>query len=190
MWLSPRATVRWLIADRPGYLTHLLIAVALFSDMIRSATLGGLGDRLSLETILMIMGSVALPYMILYLYVFAWIVKWAGRLFGGRATVMEVRTALAWASVPLFASALLIIPKLLLFGVSMFRHDGLVASSATIAFGVMDVVLVVWWFVILIVAVAEAHQFALWKALISYLLSFATVILSIFGPVLYFASRP
>jgi len=192
MWLSPRSTVRWLIVYRPAYLAHLLIAVMIFSDLMRSTTGGGWGDRLSLGTILIIAGSVALPYMTLYLYVFSWIVKCIGRLFGGSATVTGVRTALAWASVPLFASALLIIPQLSISGINMFRRDvpmSTLAAGVSIAFGALHVVLLAWWFVILVVALSEAQQFARWKALISYLLSIVAVILPIVGIILWFARR-
>jgi len=182
IWLSPRATVRWLIEHRPGYLVHLLIAAKIFVDGIGTAMFREMGDRLSLQAILLILGVTTPVQMILYLYVFVWFVKWAGRLLGGRATASELRTALAWASVPLLVSALLTVPELALFGHALFRSDGPDLDSgwgrASAFYGLMaaDVVLALWWAVTLVVGVAEVQGFAWWKALASYLLAIAAVV--------------
>ena len=97
IWLSPRVTVRWLIEHRPGYLMHLLITAKMFADGIGAMMFHDTGDRLSLQAILVILGVMTPIQMIFYLYVFVWLVKWTGRMLGGRASVMELRTALAWA---------------------------------------------------------------------------------------------
>jgi hypothetical protein len=194
MWFSPRSTVRWLIAYRPGYLVHLLVAAAFFSDVISSAELNEWGDRQSLRLIVTIAAGMALLNMTLYLYVFVWIVKCTGRLLGGRATVTALRTALAWAAVPLFTSALLFIPQLLIFGVNLFRHEWPSKySSAVIHFvvllSVIDFVLYLWSVVLLIAALSEAQRFAWWKAAINYLLAIAAVVLPLVGLVLGFVAR-
>jgi hypothetical protein len=106
---------------------------------------------------------------------------------GGRATAPDLRTALAWASVPLLVSATLTVPELALFGNALFRSDGPDLSSgwgmATVFYGLMtaDVVLTFWWAVTLVIGVAEVQGFAWWKAIASYLLAIVTVVAPVLG---------
>lgn len=186
IWLSPRATVRWLIERRPGYLIHLLITAKLFADGIGTAMLNDTGDRISLRAILLILAVIAPLQMILYLYVFAWLVKWTGRLLGGRASIMALRTALAWACVPLLASAILTVPALALFGRELFTGNGPSLGSWAIAsayygLAALNVILAAWWFVAVVLALAEAQRFAWWKAIANYLLAAVVVMAPLFG---------
>jgi hypothetical protein len=109
-------------------------------------------------------------------------VKWTGRPLGGRASALELRTALAWASVPLLVSAAATIPQVLLFGHGFFRSDGPDLGSgwamapALYGLAALDIVVGLWWLVTLVLAVAEAQRFAWWKAVVNYLLAIAAVV--------------
>jgi len=194
IWLAPRATVRWLVERRPGYLIHLLVTAKIFADGIGTAMLGDMGDRLSLQAILVVLALMAPVQMILYLYVFAWLLKWTGRLLGGRASAMELRTALAWACVPLLAAVILTVPGIAFFGNSLFRSDGpelgsWASASAYYALAALNVALGAWWFVAVVFAVAEAQRFAWWKAIANYLMAVTVALTPIFA-VAYFLMGP
>jgi hypothetical protein len=183
--------VRWLVEQRPGYLVHLLITAKILADGLGTFMLGNTGDRLSLQAILIMLGLMAPAQMILYLYVFTWLVKWTGALLGGHASAMDLRTALAWACVPLLVSVILTAPQLALFGIDLFRSDGpeldsWASTSAFYGLALLDVVLALWWLVAVVLALAEAQRFAWWKAVANYLLAIAAMLAPLFAAAYFF----
>jgi uncharacterized membrane protein len=104
---------------------------------------------------------------------------------------MDLRTALAWACVPLVASVLLTAPALALFGRDLFTSSGPSLGSWSIAsayygLAALNVVLAAWSIVAVVLALAEAQRFAWWRAIANYLLAVAAVMAPIFGVAYYF----
>jgi signal peptidase I len=106
VWLSPRRTVDWLVANNPRQQVLLIAAIAGISDIaVRAIDLLGPTRTLvdwRVVAAIVVLGAAA---GIISLYLSACFLKWSGRLVGGHASMVAIRAALAWGAVPLAVSA-------------------------------------------------------------------------------------
>lgn len=95
-----------------------------------------------------------------WLYILGTILKWTGRLFGGTATSLEVRAAIAWGHIPIILAPV--------FGIFAFRPaPSAPCSNCGLGFLLASAyaVLIFWGFVSLIKCVAEVNRFSAWRGL-------------------------
>ena len=99
------------------------------------------------------------------LYLGAWLVELSCRLLRGEADSKEVRSALAWSSVPILATIPLWILRIALLGRELFTFDkpsyfsSPILRNVVIASTVPELVLSVWWMVVTVKALAEVQRF-------------------------------
>ncbi|MBN1993686.1 MAG: hypothetical protein JW953_13375 [Anaerolineae bacterium] len=97
-------------------------------------------------------------------------VGWGG-WFGGQANAVQVRAAIAWASVPKIWGLLLWLPQLIIFRQELFvsftpRIDtNPMLLLLLLGFGALELVIDGWAFIVLLKCLGEVHQFSAWKAL-------------------------
>jgi hypothetical protein len=187
IWTRPRATIRSVVDSDPTRYVLLLAAIESASATLyvqkimeqQAPTLhhplawyylrGGLfvewlvalcvpeSISTSRPTQVMVLLALGAIFGIGWLYVLGTILKWTGRLFGGTATSLEARAAIAWGQIPTILAPA--------FGIFAFRpapcsNCGLGFLLAT-GFGI----LVSWGFVSLIKCVAEVNRFSAWRGL-------------------------
>jgi hypothetical protein len=134
------------------------------------------GESLSLPLILFIAAVVGPPLGLVLLYAAAWIVEMSCRLFGGQAHSRELRSALAWSSVPFLATFPIWIVRIAMFGrgLFIFMNPNLVLKPAVAyllaATTIPEAVLQIWWMVLTVKVLGEVQRFSAWKALNSLLL--------------------
>jgi hypothetical protein len=179
IWTRPRATMRQILDANPRPMVHLL---AILGTMVRMLTanipaLGPFG-RPSLATILTLKIGIAVVGGLLGLYLGSAILLMTGRWLGGRGGFVAVRAAVAWANVPLIWTALLWLPLFGYLGADAFNLDPtrLLEEPAGLALmvplGLIETVIAVWYIVIALKCLAEAHGFSAWHALGAALIGF------------------
>lgn len=193
IWTRPRATIRQQVASDPEAWVLALVALAGVGQLLGDASSRSYGDHVDLPTLL-VLALLAGPLLgILGAYLGGWLLRWSGRLLGGRARPVEIRAAIAWSSVPYVAAMGLWIPELLLYGEELFteatpRLDAEPGLQALLlAFVVVEIVAALWAFVAFLKCLGEVQGFSAWRALLNVLLPGLLVALAIgLGMALFF----
>lgn len=176
MWLRPRDTVRHLVQTSPDRLVLVLAGLAGVAQILDRAAGEAAGDTLSLPMILgfaLVLGPL---FGILSLYIGSALVAWTGRWIGGSAPPHHIRTAMAWAGVPVVAGLVLWIVVIAVLGEEMFTtpmpqtEASLGLALFAILCGIALFVLGVWSLVLLFKSVGEVQGFSAWKAMGNVLL--------------------
>jgi signal peptidase I len=101
LWLSPRQTIERIVADRPTYLVVPLamlgIAAAFYAELVTI----GLADRLNAWQLWVGFVAGSAVFGMIWLYVYALILRWIGLLLRGEASAQHLRAVVAWSTVPL-----------------------------------------------------------------------------------------
>jgi Yip1-like protein len=172
IWGEPRTTLRRILEIDPGYLVAPLavasVAVPWMALCLMISAVWLTPPRSPVVPLLF--GSVL---GLLKLYVASWLLKAAGGWLRGRANEVEIRTVVAWSSVPNLVGTILWLPLIFLmgFGLVSFDSPGRVLSVLLIQNIVMGVVLRVWSIVILCKGLGEVQGFSAWKGLQNLVLS-------------------
>lgn len=181
IWVRPRATIRRIIDADPrkfavgiAFVAGALAMVNIRANLVnapmphmhmRLPQIGPLG--LALAALFMGGANVAM------LFVFGALYRWSGAMLGGAADAVQVRAALAWAQVPeIYLTIVGIIVAAL----------GLTGAPAGVypqhsAFGLIEVIVTLWAFVISLKCLGEAHGFSAWRALGAVLMGLLAVVL-------------
>lgn len=171
MWLRPRETVRHLVQTNPDHRVLLLAGLAGVVQALDRAAGEALGDALSLPMILgftVVMGPV---FGIISLYLGSVVVAWTGKWIGGSASRRYVRTAMAWAGLPVVAALVLWVVMIAAVGDGMFITDtsqldtSLGAALLVAGSGLALIVLGIWSLVLFVKALGEVQGFSAWKGL-------------------------
>lgn len=169
--------MRAIIDTDPRHHVLLLAALAGVGKAMNTASMRSLGDEISVPVIIfssLVVGAIG---GIIGLYIWGVLLRWTGSWLGGSACSAEVRAGIAWSSVPVIWAMLLWIPELALFGKEMFTYetpridDSLTLSLTLLGFGVTEVAIGIWWFVVFLKCIGEVHAISAWKALGASLLA-------------------
>lgn len=103
IWVRPRLTMQAIIDSNPRRFVLALAALSGFGSALDNASTSSIGDGNNIPVVVIVAISAVAGGLggILTLYIGGFVMKWAGRPFGGRASQVEVRAALAWSTVPL-----------------------------------------------------------------------------------------
>ncbi len=165
----PRVTLRRILEENPTRFVLVLAALGGVLEFLREAE-GTESEETSLASIFVRALTVGALMGILGLYVFGFVLRGAGSLLGGRGTARDVRAALAWAYVPAVWLAILWIPKLLLFGKSVFTIEAESLGESYLALRWLEYAGSLWSLVIGIQCLGEALRLSAWKALLALLM--------------------
>jgi hypothetical protein len=185
IWIRPRATTRFLLDSDPQRAVVVLGALTGVYHALDRASGRDAGDKIpgfAIALAVLLVGPLA---GVLKVYVSAALLRLAGRWLGGGASAEELRTAVAWGSVPLLVSLVLWVPLLLLFGREMFSRDAprlAAGGPSTIVFFVIvagQLVLGIWSLILSLKAVGEAQEFSAWRALANFILAGMIVLVPI-----------
>ena len=173
MWIKPRETIQQIIdSDDPENMVLFLAAVGGISSSLSSSAGNYAGDQLPLVWI--IAGSLFIGPIagVIGLYISGMLLSWTGKWIGGQASAEYVRTALAWAQIPIVWSVIFWIPDILIFGQELFTTptENSLATMApyafyAIGFFIIKVTASAWAFILLLKALGQVQGFSAWKAL-------------------------
>jgi hypothetical protein len=161
----------------------MLVCLAGVGETLDRASMRNAGDKLPMAAIIGVACVLGPLGGLLSLWISSHLLRWTGSWIGGAGSRQHLKTAIAWAAVPVIFALPLWIPKLLLFGSDMFTAETPRLDAQPllwipfIAIGVAEVVLGVWSFVLLCHTVAEAQGFrSAWRGFGNLLLAGAVII--------------
>jgi hypothetical protein len=173
IWIRPKETIRQLVETNP---TRQVIGLALLlgiSLIFNEAVTQNAADRVSLSFIVG-MSLIAGPAAgLIALYAGVAVLHWVSRQFGGKASPVELRAAVAWAALPNIVALLLKIPELQLFGPEFFSSstpslDANPKLAATLTgFAIAEGILALWAFILLVQCLSQVSRFSTWLGLIT-----------------------
>lgn len=156
IWMHPKKTMRHILDNYPARLNHVLAICGAFTRVVTYSI-----SWYTWWMTALIWLSLSIFSGLFALYVMGGLLKWTGNWLKGSATFAEVRSALAWAQIPVFIFFL--IEQLLLWGVG---GDGSNLVYASVYF-----IFALWASIIFLCCLAEAQKFSFMKALINYVLA-------------------
>lgn len=193
IWFRPRSTLRQILeTNSRQYVIPLALLMGITNALDR-ATNGRAGSNSDTALILFI-SLLAGPIGGLFsLYIAGGLLTWSGGLLGGTAEQDEVRAAIAWSSVIRSTAVLLLIPQILVAGGEIFKSEtplldarmaadpqfALWGSLVMLAVIGIAVVIGIWYVMVFLKCLGEAHQFSAWKALFATIIGFGVVIVPI-----------
>jgi hypothetical protein len=176
IWIKPRETIRRIVETNPTQHVILLAMLAGIGQALDRASSRNTGDTIPLIAILgicIILGPIG---GIISLYLGGALYRWSGSWLGGKASSEEVRAAFAWSSVPTIFILPLWVLELLIFGEEMFTSStpninaNPLLLTILLGFGVIELVVGLWAFVVFLQSLGEVHGFSGWRALGAVLL--------------------
>ncbi len=186
MWVAPRPTMRRILDAGPGASTWVLASLLGVSQVLDQAANHDAGAAHGLAPVVVtsvLVGAVAGPVVVLLLGALA---RWTGSWMGGTGSAADVRAALAWGQVPSITAMPLWIPVVLVGGRGVFvAHPELADPAATFLVVVCGLAMAgsaVWGAVTSVLAVAEAHRLAPWRAFGATLLAVLFLAIALGAP--------
>ena len=183
VWTSPRHTVRRIIAENPDLHVILLTCLAGVGETLDRASTRNAGDKLPIAVIIGVACVLGPLGGLLTLWISSHLLRLTGKWIGGTGNRKHLKTAIAWAAVPVVFALPLWLPSLLLFGSDMFTKEApRIAAQPLlgiplIAITVAEVVLSIWSFVLMCHTVAEVQGFrSAWRGLGNILLAGAVIV--------------
>jgi hypothetical protein len=169
IWCHPRKTMRYILATNPK---RMILWLALVSGMIATLSfflsirtqpppLVRTFSTLSLVGILIAGGLIGL----IHLYVGGWLYRLTGSWIGGQGTFIGVKSAVGWSNYPFLIASLLGI-----CGLVILPHLWL-----QILFGLLNFIVLIWGLVIFVKLLSEAHNFSVWRGILTILLGVAII---------------
>ncbi len=171
IWVKPRRTIRLIVDHNPSQSVYLLSILAGIYRFLNQAAKRTLGDSMSLLEILGLAILFGFVFGLLYLFVGGELLRWVGKILGGKASAIQVRTAIAWSSVPEVVLLILFCPLIILFGRDYFSSstDWItpIVFLSILSIGLLGLVLLIWSAFLLVNCLAEVHEFSFWKGLMT-----------------------
>jgi len=168
VWFKPRRVVESILATNSGRHVLLLAALGTISEIaaqliIASGLPAALPDWRVVAVVILIGAVVG----ILALYLTACFLKWAGVLFGGRASMAMIRAALAWGGAPFAIGVpicLVVFVALALSGLAKEPVPTIALHAAVVVLGLWALVLALWMY-------GRVQRFGFWRTVVSFVLA-------------------
>ncbi|MBN2501062.1 MAG: YIP1 family protein [Anaerolineales bacterium] len=195
MLYQPRKTIRYIVAQRsPTQGLRLLIVLLGFIQVIYGWFYLGFRREINLLLVFGLAVTAGPVAQAMANFFGGSYLSWVGSWFGGKATTDQARAALAWSKVPLVWGFSYMVPAFLVLGKDFLMGEYPYVISEIIGFGFSKLWLLVftftffcvgliligfglWSFVLSVLALAEAHQFSIWKALLTLTTGFGICLL-------------
>ncbi len=183
IWIEPRQTIRRIVDSDPR---RNVIALALIGGglgSLESAWFTALGNPASIGPLWPIGVALRVAFGAVWgvigLYFGAWLLGLFCRLLGGIASQLQMRAALAWASIPDITATFLSVTAVVagIFDPPHFHHGRMpTMTGSTVELGLFNAVFVLWGLVIQMKCVGEVNRFSAWRALGAVLLMAAVIV--------------
>lgn len=184
---KPRETMRGIVESNPkrGFrVLYFLYGIPFALNMAQSLSLASHMPVWAIALIALVMSA---PMGWAGINITAALFFAAGKWIRGGATFPQVRSAVAWSSVPNIATILMWAVLLSVFSGQVFFKEfaetPFVGYQAAVIFAVFFVqsVASIWGFVILLQALGEVQRFSAWRALFNVIIPFGLLLLVAWG---------
>lgn len=165
VWFSPRQTIERLVATQPAYLVRPLAVLGTVASFYSQISVID-GASYSLDWQLasgVVLGGALLGFV--WLYVAGLTLSWIGRLLGGQAPALHMRTVFAWSGLPIILGFILIA----VIGVANSR-----SSSAVISPDVVPLLVAAfssWSLIMFLMMLGRIEHFGFSRTILTYALN-------------------
>lgn len=187
IWIKPRETIREIINYNPDYLVIPLAIIAGLGRALDRTWMSMIDSYdLYFGVFLVLVGGPLAG--VVSIYIGGELFSWIGKRLGGNGSAKEVRTALAWATIPWVLVLVIDIFQMVIIKIfyssNPLRYRAVIESSPTgllpTIYGagliVIGLATGVWLLVLLIKCVAEAHKFSSWRSLATLAIPFSIIL--------------
>ena len=190
IWTKPKLTIAQIVKSDPEKMVPLLAMLAGITQVLSRASSRSSGDQIELAYILLLAGIMGPISGVISLFLVSALISWTGKWIGGAAPQVNIRAAYAWSGIPSICMLVLWLPELILFGQELFTSETLhldanaFLSYVYMGFGVVEIVLFVWGFILFLACLSQVQGYSVWKALLNVLFIFLLFLAFIAGIVL------
>jgi hypothetical protein len=177
VWLSPRATIRQVVAENPNRSLWWLASVYGFSSLLNGFQSLMLGFTMPLVALLLLAAVLSPIWGYLFFTIWGGIVSFTGKWLKGAGTFKEVRAAYSWSCVPLIANIPLWIMLSFFFGQALFANfaQTQILTQGQVSFLFLVLIIrigaAIWSLILYINMLAEVQAFSVLRAIGNILIS-------------------
>ena len=185
MWTKPRTTIQQIVDTNPDHLVFLLTVIYGFGRLLVITDETGLvGSDVELQMIFVHAVILGPSVGIIFLYISCVFLRCTGSWINGKASSQDIRSALAWSSVPHIWALLLWIPIIAIFCINQMSIKTTFDANPSLSFifpGMLAIQIGVniWSFVVFLKCLGQVQGFSAWKALGNLILSGLVIIIPI-----------
>ena len=187
VWTKPKRSIRYVIEKNPIIISYILVIIAFFHYAANPYTKNFIGGSTPFSKFIIhsvLIAGIGGPF---YLHIASYLYKWGGYMVGGKASIDEVRTALAWSHIPFLYTLPLLVLQIIIFGDKMFMSPLLTLTNIDIiykiifAIDIIKIIALFASFALFIKFLEEIQGFTLWKAVCNVFYAiFTALIISLF----------
>jgi hypothetical protein len=179
VWLSPRQAIDRVLASQLRLLVPPLASLGYASFFVGKFLSWGYTYQVINWRVLLLWTVLSAVVGIVGVYLSALVFSGLGKHLGGCASQLELRVALAWSGLPSIFGFLAVV--MLLTVSRVFDHDDLfVPTGLLILVKAILIVCNTWSLVVLLAMISQVHRFAVWWAVVTYVLGVASIALVAF----------
>lgn len=190
LWLKPKQTIRQIVNINPSlHVIPIMLILAIVYSISDGLDLSNSFERNLIEgnvspnqisDILYYIGNLILAgiYMIIGLYLFAWLLHWTGKFLNGHALPRELRAAIAWSYIPSLIKVVIWSSSLIFFGWEMDRYytndseevildlvlGDFIGPSSLSIIAILTTILSIWSIFTSCQMIGEVQGFSAWTA--------------------------
>ncbi len=176
LFTNPKAAFQYIILWNRKEIVHISFFLVSVEKAFERAELNNFGDRSSLENIIfsaIVIGGV-LGYIFMHLYSFA--IDFTGQWIGGKSKRKEIRTIVAWASIPSIFLLIIFLLRIIAFDENVFKSESTLEDNEFSEylgyfFALIEIILSFISLRILVIGIASAQQFSNGKAILNIILA-------------------
>lgn len=187
IWFKPRHTIREILADDPNLYVLPIICFSGIASSLNRASVQNLGDQFSFSTILLACALVGPLGGLFSMWMWSHLVHWTGKWMGGQADRLTLRTAMAWALVPLATSLVIWMIQVATFQEEMFMKETPIIDSDPMRLNLLfaselaKALMALWSFILTYKVIAEVQGYTSgWGGLGNLLMATLTLALPLF----------
>ncbi|MFC4075491.1 YIP1 family protein [Salinithrix halophila] len=171
-WITPKRVIRRLLdMSLAWYVPLIPVLLSGVTFTIAQVSYRDLGDYFEFGSLLLASFGIGIGVGPLLWLLFSGLFYGVGKVFKGQASWRDMQIAVAFSLIPYVFKLLLWMVQLLLFGDEMFTDftpridDSFFLTLFYLFFLLIQVILTIWYVVLLFFAVGEAHRFSTWIGL-------------------------
>jgi len=187
IWTSPRTTMRGIIERDVKHHFKILCFIYGLIVLLNTSRSALLGATYPLWAIVILSLILAFPVGYIGMNISSLLFFWIGKLFKGSGSFLQVRSAVAWSTVPSIISIVCWIVLIALFRASLFHGPVLIQDASTTAMYLLQIMLLVqfimgvWGFIIFLHGLGEVQSFSAWISLLNVIIVMIVWVLILFG---------
>lgn len=185
LWLKPRSVIKGVIGLNLYKYNLLFAALSGVILAFGDASYGNYGDQYSVILIFALIIVLGPILGVILLYLCSFFLRWTGRFLGGKATALEIRTAIAWNFSMKIVLGVLFFIEFLIFGKELFCSytpkiiNNLFYSYLYNGFIFVEIILSLWILACFLIILAEVQNYSIYKAVLNLFLPIVIFIIPI-----------